>query len=166
MRLYLIRHAHASPAENDAQRELSERGRQTTAHVATFFRQNGGLRPAQVWHSPLQRAFETATALATGLELDIPLVETDGLRPEDAPSLMTQRLAAYPPVHDIALVRHEPNLGALASMLVCDRAAPVLFHFKKSAVLCLRRSEKNHGSSNRPRWRVDWHFAPGLLPET
>lgn len=166
MRLYLIRHAHASPGTPDALRELSERGRQTTAHLAAFFRTNGGLRPAQVWHSPLRRAFETANALVTGLELDIPLVETDGLRPDDAPAVMAQRLAAYPPVHDIALVGHEPHLSAFASLLVSDRAAPVLFHFKKSAVLCLRRSDKMHGSSMRPRWRVDWHFAPGLLPET
>ena len=166
MRLFLIRHAHALPAEQDDLRELSERGRQTTAHVATFFRQNGGLRPAQVWHSPLRRAFETASALVTGLELDIPLVETDGLRPEDAPATMTQRLAVYPPVQDIALVGHEPHLGALASMLVSDRATPVLFNFKKNAVLCLRRSEKTHGSSTRPRWKVDWHFAPWLLTET
>ncbi len=165
MRLFLIRHAHASAAPTDAQRPLSERGRQQVAHVATFFRTNGHLRPAQIWHSPLVRAFETASALATTLDLDIPLVETDGLRPEDKPDLMATRLAAYPPVHDLALVGHEPQLGALASLLVCNKASPSLFHFKKASVLCLRRSDKTHGSTDRPRWRVDFHVPPGLTQE-
>ncbi len=165
MRLFLIRHAHALDAEVDALRPLSERGRQQAAHVASFFRTNGHLRPAQLWHSPLVRAYETAAALATGLEIDAPLVETDGLRPEDDPESMALRLAVYPPVHDLAIVGHEPNLGSLASLLVSNRPAPALFHFKKAAVLCLRRSDKTHGSTDRPRWRVDWHIPPGLVQE-
>ncbi|WP_221031652.1 SixA phosphatase family protein [Actomonas aquatica] len=166
MRLFLIRHAHAEAAATDALRALSERGRQQTAHVASFFRHNAHLRPGQVWHSPLRRAYETANALVTGLEIDAPLVETDGLLPGDAPTLMATRLAAYPPVHDIALVGHEPHLGCLASLLVSNRASPSLFHFKKAAVLCLRRSDKTHSATTLPRWRVDWHLPPLLIPET
>ncbi|MCC5025080.1 MAG: histidine phosphatase family protein [Candidatus Synoicihabitans palmerolidicus] len=96
MRLCLIRHAHALRGENDTRRPLSERGRQTCAHVASFFRHNGRLRPGQLWHSPLTRATETAIGLATGLEADIPLVETDGITPLDNPMIMAQRLAMYP----------------------------------------------------------------------
>ncbi len=165
MRLFLIRHAHALAADDDAQRPLSERGRQQTAHVASFFRTNGHLRAAQIWHSPLLRAYETAAGLATGLDLDAPLVETDGLSPFDDPKFMADRLAAYPPVHDLAIVGHEPHLGTLASLLVSNRASPTLFHFKKATVLCLRRSDKTHGASDRPRWRVDWHIPPGLIHE-
>ncbi|MCF3651378.1 SixA phosphatase family protein [Synoicihabitans lomoniglobus] len=163
MRLYLIRHAHAPAGDNDAARPLSERGRQTTAHVASFFRHNGNLRPGQFWHSPLVRAYETAVALEAGLELDVPLVETDGLLPGDDPLIMARRLAEYPTVHDIALVGHEPHLSGLATLLVRGKANPVGFHVKKSAIICLRLSDKVHGRSKLPRWRVAWHFCPELL---
>ena len=167
MRLFLIRHAHAErEAVDDASRPLSERGRQTSAHVASFFRTNGQLRPAQVWHSPLRRAFETANALVAGLEIDVPLVETDDLLPWDDPLRITERLATYPPVHDLALVGHEPHLSALTTLLVRDKPSPVAFHFKKSAIIALRRADKLHGNSGFPRWKVAWHFSPELLPET
>lgn len=166
MRLHLIRHAHAVDDANDDLRALSERGRQTTAHLASFFRANGLLRPGQIWHSPLLRARETATALATGLELDVLLVETDDLRPEDDPAAMAQRLAAYPPVHDLALVGHEPHLSALATLLVRGKTSPVIFHLRKSGIISLRRTDRTHGGTDLPRWRVAWHFGPELLPAT
>lgn len=167
MRLFLIRHAHAlAEAPTDAERPLSERGRQTSAHAASFFRQNGLVRPAQVWHSPLLRAYETATALATSLEIDVPLVETDGLLPLDEPALMAQRLALYPPVHDLALVGHQPNLSRLATLLIRGKPHPDAFHLKKSAVLALRRSDQMHPKTGLPRWRVAWHFSPEMLLET
>lgn len=163
MRLHLIRHAHAVEHDVDALRTLSERGRQTTAHVAAFFRHNAQLRPGQLWHSPLRRAYETASALATGLEIDIPLVETDGLRPDDDPNIMAQRLALYPPVHDLALVGHEPHLSALATLLIRDKSTPVAFHLKKTAIITLRRADKVHPRTGLPRWRLAWHFSPELL---
>ncbi len=166
MRLYLIRHAHALKGNDDARRPLSETGRQTTAHLASFFRHNGHLRPGQVWHSPLLRAYETAVALTRGLELDAPLVETDGLLPFDDARVMAERLASYPAVHDLALVGHQPHLAELATLLVRGKAQPAAFHFKKSAILCLRATDKTHGSGSLPRWRVTWHFSPELLGET
>lgn len=166
VRLFLIRHAHAvAEAASDAVRPLSERGRQTTAHASSFFRQNGVLRPGQIWHSPLVRAYETASALATGLEIDVPLVETDGLLPGDDPALMAARLAEYPPVHDLALIGHQPHLSHLATLLIRGKPQPNAFHFKKSAVLALRRADQLHPKTGLPRWRVAWHFSPEMLLE-
>ena len=65
MRLFLIRHAHALPHEIDAERPVSERGQAITRLVSAYFKKNGKLTPKQVWHSPLQRAFETAAADGT-----------------------------------------------------------------------------------------------------
>lgn len=164
MRLYLIRHAHALDHAIDAQRPLSDRGQQATRAMAEFFKGNGRLTPAQVWHSPLQRAFETAADLVTHLDPDIPLVETDGLLPLDDPQIIAERFRLYPTSHDIAMVGHQPHLASLASLLVTGRAAPALFHFKKNATLALRRSDDNFAETGLARWRVAWHYSPEMLP--
>lgn len=165
MRLFLIRHAHALDHANDAKRPLSERGQITTRQVAAFFKTNGHLRPAQMWHSPLQRAFETAADLVTHLDPEIPLVETDGLLPFDDPAIMAERFRLYPTTHDVALVGHQPHLSGLASLLVTGRDTPALFHFKKNAVLALRRSAETFAETGLARWRVGWHYSPEFLPD-
>jgi phosphohistidine phosphatase len=156
MRLYLVRHAHAVPDEDDARRPLSARGRKTVRQVAAFFRASRALQPGQIWHSPLWRARETAEILARGLDLSRKvLVETSDLRPEDDPAEIIRRFASVG--EDLALVGHEPHLGALATRLVCGKGKPPVFEFKKGAVLCLERADAS--------WQIRWYFSPELLPE-
>jgi phosphohistidine phosphatase len=166
MRLFLIRHAHALDHADDAQRPVSERGQQITRRVAEFFKANGRLQPAQVWHSPLQRAFETAADLVSQLDPEMALVETEGLLPSDDPAIMAERFRLYPTTHDVALVGHQPHLGALASLLVTGQAKPPLIHFKKNAVLALRRSDETFEATGLARWRIGWHYSPEFLPSS
>ena len=155
VRLYLVRHAHAVPEEENARRPLSARGRKTVRQIAAFFRASGALQPGHVWHSPLWRARETAEILARGLGLSRKvLVETSGLLPDDDPAAIIRRLASTD--EDLALVGHEPGLGALATRLVSGKRKPSAFEFKKGAVLCLERI----GAS----WQIRWYFSPELLP--
>ncbi len=163
MNLFLIRHAHAVTTEENPGRPLSERGRADTQRIAAFFRTNGLLHPAQLWHSPLLRSRETAEALDQALLLDAVRVEIPGLLPEDDPEVLVQRLAEYPTSHDIALVGHEPHLSALATLLVRDKPKPVIFHLRKGAVLALERTDAVHKQSGLPRWQVRWHFSPELI---
>ncbi|GAB5561207.1 MAG: phosphohistidine phosphatase SixA [Synoicihabitans sp.] len=165
MRLFLIRHAHALDHENDAKRPISERGQLMTQKAAQFLKSSRVLNPRQIWHSPLQRAFETAADLVSMMELDSDLVETDGLLPFDDPQIIAERLRIYPTTHDIAMVGHQPHLSRLASLLINDSADPAVFHFKKNAVLALRMAVETHPRSNLPKWRVAWHFSPEFLPE-
>jgi phosphohistidine phosphatase len=155
MRLYLVRHAQAVPEEGNARRPLSAHGRKTVRRIAAFFRANGALQPGQVWHSPLWRARETAEILARGLGLPRrALVETPGLLPDDDPVEIVRRLASA--AEDLALVGHEPYLGALATRLAIGKRRWPVFEFKKGAVLCLERT----GAS----WQIRWYFSPELLP--
>lgn len=163
MRLYLVRHAHAvTPAENPA-RPLSETGRLATTRLGAFLRTTGAFAPAQLWHSPLERARETAAGLVAALDADIMQVETDDLLPEDDPQLVARRLAMYPVTHDLGLVGHEPHLSALATLLVRGKPGPVGFALRKGAVIALERTDKLHRKSQQPRWRVRWHLSPELL---
>lgn len=163
LNLYLIRHAHAVTAAENPERPLSARGRADLERLSAFFRGNVLLRPAQIWHSPLARARETAILLNSGLSLDAVLVETPGLLPDDDPGEIAERLAAYPAAHSLALAGHEPHLAALATLLVRDRRKPVAFRLRKGAVIALERDEAVHKRSGHPRWRVRWHFSPELI---
>lgn len=173
MRLHLIRHAHAVPAEEDALRPLSLRGRQQAKALATFFRRNDWLKPKAIWHSPLARSHETATLLAVGLKFAGPLHEESGLEPEDDPRGTFARLRK---VHDgLVIVGHEPHLGLLATLLVCgDRKSTVskrtggpavltlaadisLFVLKKASCLTLEREEGER------TWSVRGLIGPNLV---
>lgn len=153
MLVYLIRHAEAVDTLPDAERALSTHGRQQVVALAEFLRRAKAFRPAEVWHSPLVRARETAELLSRELALTAPLKQVAGLTPEDDPETIAATLANL--TRPVALVGHEPHLSALASLLVTGATQPVVIAMKKGATLALERSG--------PRWVVRWHIEPGLL---
>lgn len=162
MRVYLMRHAHAVADKDDARRRLSAQGREVTQKLAEFFRGKPAFAPVHaVWHSPLLRARETAELLVQGLGLDVLLVETTGLQPEDDPAVVAERLEHLEQA--VLIVGHEPQLGALGTLLVRDKVKPVAFNFKKGAILALESTGGSHKKSGRTRWCVCWHFSPELL---
>jgi phosphohistidine phosphatase len=154
--LFLIRHAHAAAAEEDALRPLSEAGREETRRLAQWLRPGGRLQPQEVWHSPLVRARETAEILAAELAWTAPLQVVPGLEPEDFPGRVAGRIAAC--AHSLALVGHNPNLTCLATLLVTGAADPPAFVFPKGAALALEAGrDRNLGS-----WQVCWMVTPQL----
>jgi phosphohistidine phosphatase len=153
MHLYLIRHAHALDGENDAARPLSPKGRKQIRSVVRLLREAGVFDPAEIWHSPLRRAHETAAALAKRLGCRARLREVAGLKPDDAVDVIADKLADLR--HPVAVVGHEPQLGALASLLVAEAAEPPRFKLKKCAVLRLDRVGGG--------WTVRWLVSPELL---
>jgi phosphohistidine phosphatase len=163
MHLYLIRHAHAVKEEENAERPLSARGQADARRVAEFLRSKDGFRVAQVWHSPLLRARETADIFVQALQFQGSVVETAGLLPEDDPDEIAERLAVFPEEASLAIVGHEPHLGELATLLVRGKRRPVGFDFKKGAVLALERTDEHHKRTGDPRWIINWFVVPGLL---
>lgn len=153
MLLYLIRHAEAADTLPDHARPLTAHGRHQVASLASFLARAESFRPAEVWHSPLVRARETAQLLLRELTLAAPVREMPALRPDDDPRSLLPALERV--AHPLALVGHEPHLSALASLLVAGSVTPVVFAMKKGATLALER-----GGS---RWVVRWHIEPELL---
>lgn len=153
MHIYLIRHAHAEDGTPDAARPLSGKGRRQIRKVGRFLKEAGGLEAEEIWHSPLARARETAQGLHKSLRLKAKLALKSGLRPDDDPQAIAQRLrqVEYP----VAVVGHDPNLSALASLLVAGRSLPLRFTLKKCAVLRLDRSGNG--------WVVRWQISPEII---
>jgi phosphohistidine phosphatase len=162
MKLFLARHGHALAGQEDARRALSARGREVTSRVAAFLRISAALAVVRsVWHSPLRRSRETAELLVNGLGLEAPLIETPGLLPEDDPVIVADRLERADDA--VLIVGHEPQLGALATLLVRGKVKPIGFELKKSAVLALEKTGGRHKKTGRARWCACWHFSPELL---
>jgi phosphohistidine phosphatase len=157
MRLYLIRHAHAVAADDDAERPLSKKGREQVKRLAKFLRDSDAFRPEEIWHSPLLRSRQTAKLLAKKLEFPAPLIEVEGLEPEDDARATAVRLKNIR--RDVAIVGHEPHLGALASELIARAPVTSAFALRKSSVLALERTRGGRGS----RWAVRWQVSPELL---
>lgn len=155
MRVFLIRHAHAIDLADDAARPLSAKGRAQVRALAKFLRSTdpGAFAPEEIWHSPLVRSRETAALLAQRLKLVAPLTLTPGLEPEDDPRAAAKKISGTRKT--IAVVGHEPQLSAVATVLIARRVAPVAFAMKKCAVLALER-EGTH-------WRVRWHVSPEVI---
>ena len=153
MHVYLIRHAHAVDADEDPARPLSARGIEQTKVLAKFLKPSDAFAPEEIWHSPLARSRETAGLLAKHLRLRVALTLVSGLEPDDDAAVIAARLKSC--THPLAIVGHEPQLSALATLLVTGRREPVKFTMKKSAVLALE--------GIGPHWSVRWHVSPELL---
>ena len=155
MQVFVIRHAHAVVAAENAERPLSERGRKQVRRLARLLRKTGALPLTEVWHSPLLRSKETAELLIDGLCAKAKLTQIDGIEGEDDPNIIAERLRTRR--SPVAIVGHEPHLSALVSLLVAGRTAPRKVVIKKSAVLALERSAEND-------WVIVWHVSPAIVP--
>lgn len=122
--LYLVRHAIAAERgeewRDDAKRPLTERG------MSRFKEECKGL-PAldvaidEIFTSPLVRAKQTAQLLSTGIDGKIPIKVLETLAPGHEPAQTMAQLAKLTGKRRIALVGHEPDLGALAAHLIGAR---------------------------------------------
>jgi phosphohistidine phosphatase len=160
MLLHLIRHGHALPAEKDSARPLSPRGRDDVVRLAEHLRAAPSGAPAAIWHSPFRRARETAALLAQHAGRQVMLVGKSHLTPEADPAKIAQLLAEMPPASDLAIVGHEPHLGAFATLLVTGTAGPVKFALEKAGVLTLASVPGRHEASGLPRWEVRGYYVP------
>lgn len=153
MLLYLIRHAHAEDGTPDAERPLSGRGRRQLRRLGKFFRAHDALAPTEIWHSPLRRARQTARRLAREAALEAPLLELAEVDPATPATRLV--LAINRAGHgSLAVVGHEPQLGAVAARLL-GWPRRHGFRLRKAAVLALERPLAGP-------WEVLWLVGPEL----
>ena len=117
MLLYLLRHAEAEVlAASDRARRLTPKGEEQAIKVGKFCARHG-LEPSVILSSPVVRARQTADRVArslTGAELiEVPWAAC-GMDPWRA----MEELGAYRSLPAVMLVGHQPDLGALAAVLL------------------------------------------------
>lgn len=121
MDIYVIRHAQALDRLEpvvDAHRPLTARGRKDARRLGKLLRHEEVELDALVV-SPLVRAVETASQLAEGLEWGGPLEVAAELElGRDPMDLVRDVLLPRADLDAVALVGHQPQLGALLGMLL------------------------------------------------
>ena len=136
MELYIVRHGAAQERGEgpDAQRALTPKGAVRMAQVARGLR-TLRCRPARILTSPLPRAEQTARILAGALCPEAPVELCDWLAPGAAAEELVAHLADAAE-QSVMVVGHSPDVGAIASELLCGRAGPEIV-LKKGAVCCM-----------------------------
>ena len=133
MQLFLVRHAIAAasaPERPDASRPLTAEGREKFSRAVRGARALGW-RFDHIYHSPLTRAAQTAELLA-------PLLKGPMTALPDLARAPDEEMLAHIEGTSVALVGHEPHLGALLSWLVTgDPGRGERFCFKKGGVALL-----------------------------
>ena len=151
MHCYLVRHGDAQSAQVDPQRPLSARGRSEVSELAQLALSRD-VQVAEIRHSGILRAQETAAILAGYLNPPGGVHPSAGLLPEDDPEIAKAELEAAG--QPIMLVGHLPYVGRLAALLVKGDAAQSIGEFSPATMLCC--------SKIGARWRIEWQIAPSL----
>jgi phosphohistidine phosphatase len=157
--LYLVRHAIAAERgpkwPDDAKRPLTHKGAARMRQVVRGLRALG-VEVDLVLTSPLVRARQTAEILVDGLGSAPRLEVTAALAPDEVPAAVAAVLGRHASASRIALVGHEPAIGALAAWLIGARE-PVLF--KKGGVCRIDVPTLPPGRNGQ----LVWHAAPKML---
>jgi phosphohistidine phosphatase len=162
MEVYLLRHAIAADRDpnrwpDDRDRPLTDRGRRRLRRIARGMKKLA-LRFDAVLSSPYARARETAEIVADRLDFEI--IYTSALTPEGGfGQLVTELQNLHPVPRRVLLVGHEPDLGELATRLLCGQPGGWL-HMKKGG-MC--KIIVDHLDVVRPRAHLGWALEPAQL---
>jgi phosphohistidine phosphatase len=156
MYLLVIRHAAAMEKEefartgrSDDERPLTAAGKREMARVARGLRaivpKLDALAP-----SPLVRARETAAIVGRVYHMKVSPA-TRSLDPDARPTSFARWLATHRKAATVAVVGHEPHLGALVTWLLAG-VDEQRVELKKAGACLLRFDGKPRGSGARMEW--------------
>jgi phosphohistidine phosphatase len=149
MEFYLVRHGEAVSQAVNGQRPLTPGGRRDVERIGQAAAERG-IQPAQIFHSGLLRAQQTAEILGERLGRIDGVRELVGLRPDDDPVIAKAELESS--TVSLMLVGHLPHIRRLASFLVAGDADRELVEFAPATVLGLSYEDY--------RWKILWKLTP------
>lgn len=153
MKLYLVQHGEALPAEEDPARPLSETGRQDVRAIAELL-EAAGVRVARVWHSGKPRAEQTAALLARRVCPRCKIEAIGGIGPNDSTTEFSQDSDVWQ--DDTLIVGHMPFMARLVAQLLCGDPERELVSYFPGSVVCLERS----GTLS---WSIQWMLRPDVF---
>jgi len=146
MIIHVVRHAEAverTPEVPEEHRYLTPRGRKRFRKIAKSLKKLG-IDPDVILTSPLVRSVQTADILAERLRFTRELQVAALLAPGFQPQSLGKLLSGYPQAKEIAIVGHEPDLGALTRALFAEQAGCTL---PKGAVVSFKKTAGNQGEA-------------------
>ena len=151
MNLYILQHGEAVPKEVDPERPLSEQGVRDIRILAMHM-QNMGVQLGNIFHSGKLRAEQSARLIADVLSPEIEPVQTDGLNPNDDPTVILDDFRQMP--GNILVVSHMPFVSRLCSVLLTgsDHAE---FASLPGTLFCLEK--------NDDKWCLAYMLRPDFL---
>jgi phosphohistidine phosphatase len=153
MRVYLVQHGKAKPAEEDPNRGLTDEGRAEVTRVAEFLARLR-ITVSLIQHSGKTRAEETAHIFGTIMRSTAGPSHTTGLDPSDDPVRTANFLRVY--TDDLLIVGHLPHLERLASLLLTGSLDRRPVKFANAGVVCLEKEPNG-------LWTLIWAVIPELL---
>ncbi|HVA80586.1 MAG TPA: phosphohistidine phosphatase SixA [Candidatus Binataceae bacterium] len=156
MKLYILRHGiaeDAAPGGDDGARKLTARGREKLRDGAERMRALG-LKFNVILTSPLARATETAEVVAAAYANDPPPQVLPALATGVAPQEAITALRAFAKHRHVMIVGHEPQLSAIASMLLTAAPGAVNISLKKGGLISLEVPARPDRGSAQLRWML------------
>jgi phosphohistidine phosphatase len=161
MQIYVLRHGIAEdgkPGRADAERALTEEGREKLRHVLK--RAHGaGVAPSLILSSPYRRALETAAVAAEVLGYTGKVVKTGALEPDASPYDVWEEIRSRPEEKAVLLASHEPLTGTLVAFLL---GSPSMFVDMKKGALVRVDCER---LKPEPDGVLKWMLTPAVAGE-
>jgi phosphohistidine phosphatase len=160
MRLILIRHARAAKRETFAERGLDDAARPLTKKGAREMTRRARRLRREVESidvlasSPLVRAAETASIVADAFG-GVAVTTVASLAPGSTPETFARWLRRHASSNTVAAVGHEPELGILATWLVCGCAEPRIAFRKGGARVIEIEGRVRAGAGRLGAWSRD-----------
>jgi phosphohistidine phosphatase len=156
MNLYILRHgiAEEAPAEgDDGARKLTPKGREKMRDAAEGMR-NFGLKFDAILTSPLARATETAEIVAAAYANTPP--------PQVLPALATgvpgteviAALRSFAKLKNVMIVGHEPQLSAIAAIVMTGSPEGAMLGLKKGGCIALRVQSRPEKGGSELLWML------------
>ena len=148
MKVYLVHHAHASPAEEDPQRHISKQGREEADRLGSRLKALGAA-PLRILHSDKQWTIDTAERIAAKLGIEERTAKAAyPINTDDAVAPFIAEIGASK--GDVMMCGHVDYLLRSASRLVCADEKRKVVEFKpgNGTAVCLE-GEGDH-------WVVTW----------
>jgi phosphohistidine phosphatase len=129
MEIYLLRHGIAEDGYPDAQRALTDEGKEKLRRVL----KRSGVKPSLILTSPYRRAVETAEIAADVLGYKDEIERAEALTPEGSPNAVWDEIRARKDEDAILLASHEPLMSATVAYFLGSPGVHV--DMKKAALV-------------------------------
>ena len=157
MDLFILRHGKAgksSGGPDDAARELTRKGRDEIEGIAQWMKAQE-FRFDMIASSPLQRARETATIVASVLDQEDVLTTCDALAPGGDTTMVCSAASKQGNDGAVLIVGHEPGLSGLISAIISgDTNSSIVL--SKGGLAKIR----NYSFRDRPSGELQWLLTP------